>query len=330
MYKIWFEFPFGPEFDGLIGADVERLAARPEASDRFEGIAEAQAALAGALVYDAAMMRRAPRLLAIARTGIGYDKVNLEDATRHGIAALNTPDAPTISTAEFTLALMLGVAKSLPAIQADMRNDLLRQVPRPAHRALELAGRQLGLVGLGRIGGHVAKVALALGMRVHAHDPWLAPEQMRQLGVQPEESLEGLLAASDVVSLHLPLNEGTRKIMNAERFAQMKAGAIFINAARGGHVDEAALLAALDSGRLFGAGLDVCDPEPPLPENPLLTHERVILTPHIAAYTPRGRHKALQAAMEQVRQVLRGERPPHLLNPEVWPRLLERLEAGEG
>lgn len=327
MYRIWFEVKFAPEFDEMIGDDVERLGEAQGGSDRFKGIERAQAAIAGGLVYDAAMMKRAPELLVIARTGIGYDKVNVDQATEHGIAVINTPDAPTISTAEFTITLLMGVAKSLPTIQADMRRNLLHSVPRPNYHAIELAELQMGLVGLGRIGGHVAKVALALGMRVHAYDPWLASERMRELGVQPEETLEALLAGSDVVSLHLPLNDGTRKFMNAERFAQMKTGAIFLNASRGGLVDEAALLDVLDSGKLFGAGLDVSDPEPPLADNPLLTHERVILTPHIASSTGRGRHKLNEAALIQVRQVLRGERPPHLLNPEVWPRLLKRWEA---
>ena len=330
MYRIWFEVKFPPIHDELVGDDVKRLGeAPPDASDRFAGIESAQAAIAGGLVYDEVMMSRAPELLVIARTGIGFDKVNLEHATRHGIAVINTPDGPTISTAEFTVTLMMGVAKSLPAIQADMRNNLLRNVPRPAYGAVELADLQLGLVGLGRIGGHVAKVALAIGMRVNAYDPWLAPERMLELGVQPAASLEALLAEADVVSLHLPLNESTRKIMNAERFAQMKSGAIFINAARGGHVDEAALLDALDSGKLFGAGLDVSDPEPPLPNNPLLTHERVLMTPHIASSTSRGRYKLNRDAMSQVKQVLRGERPPHLLNPEVWPRVRERWEVNQ-
>ena len=329
MYRIWFEVKFPPIHDELVGDDVICLGPPPDANDRFEGIAGAQAAIAGGLVYDEAMMCRAPDLLVIARTGIGYDKVNLEHATKYGIAAINTPDGPTISAAEFAVTLLMGVAKSLPAIQANMRNNLLRNVPRPPYHAVELADLQLGLVGLGRIGGHVARIALAMGMRVHAYDPWLAPGRMKELGVQPAASLEALLGESDVVSLHLPLNESTRKIMDADRFAQMKSGAIFINVSRGGHVDEAALLDALDSGKLFGAGLDVSDPEPPMPDNPLLTHERVLMTPHIASSTTRGRYKLNRDAMAQVKQVLRGERPPHLLNPEVWPRVQARWEASQ-
>lgn len=329
MIRIWFEAPPRPAYDALIGDDVERLAASPGASDRFEDIDRAQAAIAGGLTYDERVMRRAPELLVIARTGIGFERVNLDHATEFGVAVINTPDGPTISTAEFAVTLLMGVAKNLPVIQTNMRRNLQQGKARPGYRAIELAGRQLGLVGLGRIGGHVAKIALGMEMEVQAYDPWLAPERMQALGVTRAESLEALLATSDVVSLHLPLNDETRHVMNAERFAQMKEGAIFVNVSRGGHVDEEALLNALDSGRLFGAGLDVCDPEPPRPDNPLLTHERVILTPHIAASTPSGARKMITAAMAQTRQVLQGERPPHLLNPDAWPRVRERWEGSQ-
>ncbi|MDD9956429.1 MAG: hydroxyacid dehydrogenase [Anaerolineaceae bacterium] len=329
MHRIWFEWAYGPEYDGLIGEDVERLAADQGSADGFQNIESAQAVIAGGLPYDEVMMRRAPELLVIARTGIGFDKVDLEQATRHGIAVVNTPDGPTMSTAELALSLLMGVAKNLPTIREDMRRNLIDEVPRPTYRAIELAGRQLGLVGLGRIGSHVARVALAMGMEVQAHDPFLSSEHMQGLGVTPVDSLETLLATSDVVSLHLPLNEDTRHVMNAERFSQMKDDAIFINVSRGGHVDEPALMVALDSGRLFGVGLDVCDPEPPMPDNPLLTHERVILTPHIAGSTPRANYKMLDMAMAQVRQVFAGERPPFLLNPDVWPKVAKRLEASQ-
>ena len=194
--------------------------------------------------------------------------------------------------------------------------------------ALELDQKQLGLVGLGRIGGHVSGIARAIGMKVVAHDPYIADERFDELGVAKADTLEALLASSDFVSLHLPLNDETDKLMNAERFAQMKAGAVFINVSRGGHVDEAALTAALDRGHLFGAGLDVTDPEPPLAGNPLLGRDNVVITPHVASATVVGRPRLVVHALEQVLQVLRGERPPHLLNPEVWEAVRGRWEAG--
>jgi D-3-phosphoglycerate dehydrogenase len=193
--------------------------------------------------------------------------------------------------------------------------------------AYELSGRQLGLIGSGRIGSHVAKIALALGMRVVAYDPYITPERAASLGIELAPSLEQLLNTSDVVSLHLPLTAETYQIMNAERFSQMKPGAIFINAARGGHVDEAALIAALERGQLFGAGLDVTDPEPTTKDNPLLYRDDVVLTPHIASATTAGRQKMWVNAIEQIRYVLHGEQPPHLINPEVWPHVRRRWEA---
>jgi D-3-phosphoglycerate dehydrogenase len=166
-----------------------------------------------------------------------------------------------------------------------------------------------------------------MGMHVAAYDPYLSAERAVELGVEVVNSLEELLGMSDVVSLHLPLSAETYHTMNAERFAQMKQNAILINAARGGHVDEKALLDALDSGKLFGAGLDVTDPEPPLKDNPLLYRENVVLTPHIASATFAGKEKMFTKAIEQVLQVLRGERPPHLLNPDVWTQVVERINA---
>ena len=165
-------------------------------------------------------------------------------------------------------------------------------------------------------------------MKIVAYDPYIADERFDKLGVSKAETLEELLSGSDFVSLHLPLNEETYKLMNAERFAQMKAGAVFINVSRGGHVDEAALTAALDKDHLFGAGLDVTDPEPPLAGNPLLGRDNVVITPHVASATMVGRRRLVVHALEQVLQVLRGERPPHLLNPEVWDAVRGRWEAG--
>jgi D-3-phosphoglycerate dehydrogenase len=253
--------------------------------------------------------------------GIGYDRVDIAAATAAGVAVCNTPDGPTLSTAEFAITLMMAVARNLKQIAYNGAKPR----PQTSYQAIELYGKQLGLVGLGRIGTHVARIAKAMGMPVVAYDPYITPEKAAETGVELADSLEMLLGASDIVSLHLPLTDENRKLMNAERFAQMKRGAIFINTARGGHVDEAALLAALDSGHLFGAGLDVTDPEPPESTNPLLFRENVIITPHIASGTFEGRDRMFEMAFDQILQVFRGEHPPYLINPEVWPRVLEKL-----
>ena len=318
MPKIWFErampIHFAPLLEG-VAVGIGPASATPD--DPFSALPEADAIIASVMVYDAAVMDRAPQLKIISRTGIGYDRVSIPAAIERGIAVCNAPAGPTISTAEHTLTLMMSVAKNVKQAENRLRAGGTKDFFKD-HVGLELYQSQLGLVGLGRIGGHVAKIALALGMKVMAYDPYISSEQADQLGVERAATLEDLLATADVVSLHLPLNEDNRQLINAERIAQMKAGAILVNTSRGGLVDEGALLAALESGHLFGAGLDVTDPEPAQPQNPLLHRDDVIVTPHVAAATKAGKDRIYEIAVTQVLQVLRGERPPHLVNPEVW------------
>jgi len=299
----------------MLAGAADPIAPRPgsPALD-FEGIELADAVIASSLlVYDAAVMGRAPGLRVIARTGIGFDKVEVAAATARRIAVCNTPDAPTQSTAEHAIALLLAVAKRLPHAQQALRGggrDFFT-----AHQAVELADRVVGVVGLGRIGKSVARLAAALGMRVIAYDPYAPPDP----GLTMAASLDELLVTADVVSLHLPLTAATAGLFDAGAFAKMKRGTILINTARGGLIDQDALLAAIDDGRLFGAGLDVTTPDPLPPDHPLLAADNVLVTPHIAAATAEGKARLHRSAVAQALQVLHGERPPHLVNPEVWP-----------
>ena len=331
MYQIWFESNASAQYRHLFEAAAAGIGPGDQGKiDPFYRLEIADAVMAGGRTYDAAVMDRAARLLIIARTGIGYDKVDIAAATARSIAVVNAPDAPTVSTAEQAIALMMTVARSIKRVENELGRMLNSGAPKNIwgeYVALEMSGKQLGLVGLGRIGGHVAGIAKAIGMKVAGYDPYISAERANRLGVEQVSSLEDLLGMSDIVSLHLPLNPETHKVMNAERFAQMKAGAIFINVSRGGHVDEAALAAALDRGHLFGAGLDVTDPEPPLAGSPLLNRDNVVITPHIASATVVGRRRLFVHAIEQVLQTLRGERPPHLINPEVWDKVRARWEA---
>jgi D-3-phosphoglycerate dehydrogenase len=295
-----------------IGAATDTLDAP------FAKVAEAEAIIAGSrLSYDADAMDQAPQLRVIARTGIGVNNVDLKAATARGIAVCNAPDAPTIATAEHAVALMFALARQLKwidkALQRGGEADFFNQ-----YQGLELNEACLGLVGLGRIGSHVAKVARGIGMRVMAYDPFVKPDQAEQLGVSLSTTLEALLSQADVVSLHIPLLPETRNLINADRLAQMKPGAILINVSRGGIVDELALRDALDKKQLFGAGLDVFDLEPPPPDHPLLGRDDVIATPHIAGATTAGKDRLWRAALAQALQVLQGEHPPHLVNAEVW------------
>ncbi|HVC92048.1 MAG TPA: hydroxyacid dehydrogenase [Pirellulales bacterium] len=321
MHKIWFERALPPEHAHLLAGAAEAIGPASATPDNpLAVVAEAEAIIASARIrYDGALMDRAPRLRVIARTGVGYDNVTVADATSRGIAACYTPDAPTIATSEHAIALLLATVKQLKRSNQAMlrgeKSDYMNEFS-----GMELYQHRLGLVGLGRIGGRVAQMAKALGMAVAAYDPFVTPARAAELGVELVSSLEGLLGISDVVSLHVPMGPQTRHMMNAERFAQMKPGAYLVNAARGGLVDESALLAALESGRLAGAGLDVFDPEPPPPDHPLLARGDVIATPHVGGATAEGRRRVWEGAIAQVLQVLRGERPPHLLNPEVWDK----------
>ena len=328
MYKIWFERA-APGGDPPRFADIAQgiWPGDQAGADPFHGLERANAVMAGSKIYDAAAMDRAPRLLVIARMGIGYDTVDIAAATARAIAVVNTPEAPTIPTAETAVALMLNITRGIKRIEGHLQRAIeagQRLSAWDSYSGIELNGKRLGLIGLGRIGSRVARAGLALGMEVAAYDPYISGHVAAQLGVERAESLDDLLGSADVVSLHLPLNAGTRKLMNAERFAQMKRGAIFINVSRGGHVDEAALAAALDSGHIFGAGLDVTDPEPPQAGNPLLNRENVIITPHIGGASDLSRGRLYDQALEQILQVLRGQRPPNLINPEAWDGVLSR------
>jgi D-3-phosphoglycerate dehydrogenase len=320
--QIWFERPPLPEFAAEVAAECTVLG--PTADDPDAGLATVAGVLAGLRRYDAAFMDRAPELVVIARTGIGYDAVDVPEATRRGIAVCNAPEAPTISTAEHTIALILAVTKRLPSAQAALREGARNVFA--IHTGIELDGKVLGLVGFGRIGRRVATIARGLGMEVIVYDPYLDASSIPS-EITEVETLATLLAAADVVSVHVPLSDPTRGLFGAAEFAAMKPGAVFINTARGGLVDQDALLAALDAGHLFGAGLDVTTPEPLPPAHPLLHRPDVLVTPHVASATREGKARMFRVALDQALAVIEGRRPEHLVNPEVWDQRT-RARAG--
>ena len=241
--------------------------------------------------YDAIVVRSATRVTAdllaaggrlrvVARAGIGVDNVDVAAATERGILVINAPTANLISATEHTLGLLLALARNIPAADASVRAG---EWDRKRFQGRELMGKTLGVVGLGRIGQAVAARARAFDMRVLAHDPYLDAAVARRLDIEMRP-LDELLAESDAVTLHLPLSDGTRNLIDARRLARMKPGALLVNCARGGVVDDAALLAALEEGRLAGAALDVFAQEPPT-DLALAAHPRVVATPHIGAQT---------------------------------------------
>ncbi len=258
-----------------------------------------------------------PNLKVLARPGIGVDNIDLAAATERGILVINTPDGPTESTAEHTVALLLAVAKRVVMGDMQLRG---REIPRLELRGTEVRDRVLGVVGYGRIGRRVAEIgALGLKMRVLAYDPYLSDPASILPGVEVVNNLAELLAQADFVTLHVPLTPQTRPLLGERELRLMKPGSYLINASRGPVVDEAALIRALAEGRLAGAGLDVFDPEPPSPDNPLLQMTNVVVTPHIASYTDRGTEAMMHGVIDQLGLILQGERPPFLVNPAAWP-----------
>jgi len=264
-------------------------------------LTDAVAVIAGMRRWDAAGMSRGRSLRVISRTGVGYDTVDVAAATSLGITVCHAPEAPTVSTAEHTIALMMAITKNLSGAQTRAREGLTGG---PA-TALELDGCVLGLLGFGRIARRVATMGAALGMKVVAHDPYLAADAERAAGVTMV-AIDELWPAADVVSLHAPATPVTYHVINTRTLGMMRPGSYLVNCARGGLVDQEALLDALDSGRLAAAALDVTEPEPLPVGHPLLVHPRVVVTPHIASSTTAGRRRLYEHAIDNALRTLSG------------------------
>ena len=296
--------------DSLAQEGVDLLAAEHEVIVKT-GLSEDEliAELAGvqallvrsATAVTARVIDAAPHLEVIGRAGVGVDNIDLEAATQRGVIVVNAPLANTLSTAEHAFGLMLALARNIPQAHGALRGG---SWDRSKYAGVELAGRTLGVVGLGRIGTEVSRRARAFEMRVVAYDPFVSKDRASQLGVELLD-LEELFAASDFVTLHTALHEGTRGMINAELLAKSKPGLMLINAARGALVDEQALYDAVESGHLAGAAIDVFSAEPAV-GNLLTTHERIIVTPHLAASTAEAQTRAATQTAEQILDVLAG------------------------
>ncbi len=264
------------------------------------------------------MDRLGERLRIVARAGIGVDRIDLDAATARGILVVNTPDGPTESTAEHAIALLLNLCKQVAVGDRILRAGRPFPALSEMTPGLETAGAVLGLLGLGRIGSRVAIIARVLGMKVLAYDPFISQERAAALNVELCPSVEALLPRVQVVSLHCPSTPETRHLINADTLKLLPVGSYLINVARGALIDHDALYAALSSGHLAGAGLDVFDPEPPIANHPLFSLPNTICTPHIGSYTAAGLERMQVMACEQIVSAVRGERPTNLVNPTVW------------
>ncbi len=318
MLKLWSDRTIPPLIRAEYRNNLNVLGSAEESPEApLETLPGANAIIAGARrTYDGSFLKKCPDLKVICRTGIGIDNIVVSDATERGIAVCNTPEGPSVSTAETAIALILVVVKNLKQVSKGFIENPSKDFL-PSYQGMEIYKKTLGLIGLGRIGSRVARVASAMGMRVIAYDPYIEDSQSAELGIERKECIEDVLSPSDVVSIHTPLTQETKHLMNSERFLQMKRGAYFINVARGALVDEKALYLALDKGHLAGAGLDVFDPEPPSPDNPLLNREDVFVTPHIAGVTVASRERMWRMAISTCLQVWEKKRPDSIINPEV-------------
>ncbi|GAB4252896.1 MULTISPECIES: Rossmann-fold NAD(P)-binding domain-containing protein [Deferrisoma] len=282
--------------------------------------------------YDALVIRSATKVTAdllahaanlkvIGRAGMGVDNVDVAEATKRGIVVMNTPGGNSVTTAEHALALMMSLVRNIPQADASMKQGKWEKKKFQGH---ELCGKTLGVVGLGNIGSIVADRALGLKMKVVGYDPYLSQERAAELGVELVD-LEELFRRADIVTIHVPLLDETRNLINREALAKMKDGVYLVCAARGGIVDEDALLEAIESGKVAGAALDVFREEPP-GLTPLVAHPRVVCTPHLGASTVEAQEAvAVQVAEQIVDYLERGIIRNAVNVPSVPPEILAQM-----
>ncbi len=269
----------------------------------------------------AEVIERAPRLKVIGRAGVGVDNVDVDAATRKGIIVANAPESTVISAAEHTIGLLLALSRNIPQAHAALKAG---RWERARYGGVELADKTLGVIGFGRIGQQVARRAVALGMRVLAHDPFVAGDRFRELGIERAEEPAELLGRADFLTLHLPLTAETRGWLGREALEQVRPGVRLVNAARGELIDEEALHDALLTGKVAGAALDVFSSEPYT--GPLLELDTVVVTPHLAASTEEAQDRAGLVIAEQVAAALSGELVTNAVNiPSIGGEDLEVL-----
>lgn len=291
---------------------VEAPDPRPETLKKYIRDVHGVVLRTGARIT-AEIIAEARHLQVIARTGAGVDNVDVKAATERGIYVCYVPDANVVSVAEHVIALLLALSKQLKILDNEARGGNF--AIRYRYLSTELWEKTLGIIGLGKIGRAVAeKARRGLGMKVLAFDPYVTAQEARRFGAEPYDSLTEMLAQCDAVTLHVPLTEETRNLMGADEFGSMKPSAWFINTSRGGLVDEAALIEALNSGLIAGAGLDVFASEPLDPQSPLARFTNVILTPHVGGLTNESSIRMAVAATEAVLDVLEGRTPAHVVN----------------
>ena len=331
---VFFERWFDPVAEKILGAqdDIElvRLLYADSEADNWAELSlavgyqiSARTELKEPWFGDAALLKKCPNILAISSAGAGYDVIDVDACNDAGVIVVNQSGTNSEPVAEHAMALMLGLTKrvgySHRAMIKGTAGDRLDMTGN------NIKGKTLGIVGIGQIGRLTSKFASIFDMRVLAFDPYLSEQVIAERGARKVD-FATLLSESDFITVHCPRNAETVGLFNAEAFSRMKPNAYFINTARGKIHEEAALLEALRSKKIAGAGIDVFDVEPPPPDHPLLHLDNVMASPHTAGVTSETMHDMSIAAAEQWMGLLRGRVPPRLVNPEIWPTYSDRFE----
>jgi D-3-phosphoglycerate dehydrogenase len=310
--------------DRLENESPDEVAAPVLAAAHVYQVGSARDEIARRFHVDATLIARAPDLLIVSTSGVGYDTVDVKACTDAGILVLNQAGGNREAVAEHALGMLLTLSKRIVETNLVMRRT--HPIERTAYMGNDVFGKTIGIIGLGNVGSRIAELCRGLfSMRVVAYDPYLSVEQCQ--GRHAEKvSLEELLRQSDFVSINCPLTAETRGMVGAAQFAMMRKGAYFITTARGCIHDEAALADALARRHVAGAGLDVWATEPPPREHPLLQFDNVLVSPHTAGVTKETRHNMGKIAAVQVIDAIDGKPVKRIVNPEVWPRYAQRFE----
>jgi D-3-phosphoglycerate dehydrogenase / 2-oxoglutarate reductase len=314
--------------DRLENESPEAVSAPILAAAHVYQIGAARDEIAGHFHANADLLRRAPNLLLVSSNGAGFDPVDVEACTAAGVVVVNQSGGNAHSVAEHAVGMLLTLSKRIIEADRALRRD--PNINRNALMGTEAEGKTIGIVGLGNVGRRIAALCNGLfRMKVLAYDPYLSAAEMAARGGEKVE-LDDLLRRSDYVSISCPLTKDNRGMIGARQFALMQRHAYFITTARGFIHDETALADALRQKLIAGAGLDVWAKEPPPPDHPLLQFDNVLASPHTAGVTKEARENMGKIAAEQVLGALDGQRPPRIINPEVWPRYIERFERTFG
>ena len=298
-------------------SDVEIVRFDRSNQSLEDAIKDVDAVMVGLAIFDEKIINMAPNLKILAKHGVGVDNVDVPAATKRKIPVVVTPYANSTTVAEFAVGSILALAKKLFLTNAVLKAGTYTGFKQVASN--DLWGKTIGIIGIGRIGAEVTRMCrLAFHMNVLAYDPFVTDAWAAAVGAKRVETLDELLKASDFVSVHCPLTTQTIDMIGEKELKTMKDSAYLVNTARGGIVNEPALLAALDAGWIQGAALDVLEVEPPSQDNELLNHEKVILTHHTAANTDEAMSRMAVMAAEEILKVLDGDKPLNVINPEIY------------